>query len=51
MKRKLLFILLQIFLAGILLVGLLLIWASFQSFATLASLLNQLASDNEFEIF
>jgi uncharacterized membrane protein len=51
MKRKLFFILLQIILVGILLVGLLLIWASFQSFATLASLLNQLASDNEFESF
>ena len=51
MKSKLFFILLQIILAVILLVGLLLIWASFQSFATLASLLNQLASDNEFESF
>ena len=51
MKQKLFFILLQIILAGILLIGLLLIWASFQPFATLASLLNHLASDGEFESF
>ena len=51
MKQKLFFILSQIILASILLIGLLLIWASFQSFATLASLLNHLASDGEFESF
>jgi hypothetical protein len=51
MKRKLFFILLQIFLVGILLVGVLLIWASFQPFENLASLLNKLASDGKFESF
>jgi hypothetical protein len=51
MKRKLSTSLLQIILTGTLLVGLLLFWASFQSFETLASLLNKLASDGELETF
>lgn len=51
MKRKFLFIFLQIILICILLVGLLLIWASFQPFENLASLLNKLAPDGEFESF
>ncbi len=51
MKRKRAFILLGFILLGTLFVGLLLVWASFQSFETLASLLNQLASDGELESF
>lgn len=51
MNRKPIFILIQIFLAGMLLIGLLLIWASFQSFETLASLFNQLAADGELKSF
>jgi hypothetical protein len=51
MKRKLFFILSKITLVGILLVGLLLIWASFQSFESLSFLLNHLASDGNFESF
>ena len=51
MKRKLFFIFLQIILVGVLLLGLLLIWVSFQSFENLASLLNRLASDGKLESF
>jgi hypothetical protein len=51
MKQKLFIPLLIIILVVVLLVGLLLLWASFQPFETLASLLNQLASDGELESF
>jgi Dolichyl-phosphate-mannose-protein mannosyltransferase len=51
MNRKPIFILIQIFLAGMLFVGLTLVWASFQSFEALASLLNQLATDGELKSF
>jgi hypothetical protein len=51
MKRKLFFILIQMTLVGILLVGLSLIWASFQSFESISSLLNRLASDGKLESF
>jgi hypothetical protein len=51
MKQKIVFVLLQIILAGLLLVGLLLIWASLQSYPTLASLLNPLAADGKLEAF
>jgi 4-amino-4-deoxy-L-arabinose transferase-like glycosyltransferase len=51
MKHKLLFLLVRIIAVGALLVGLLLLWASFQSFEVLASVLNKLASDGELESF
>jgi hypothetical protein len=51
MKQKLLVPLLVTILVVALLAGLLLLWASFQPFETLASLLNQLASDGELESF
>ncbi len=49
--NKLFYLLIQIILAGIFLTGLFLIWASLQSFEILASLVNHLASDGEFESF
>ncbi len=51
MKQKLSVPLLITILVVALLVGLLFLWASFQPFETLASLLNQLASDGELESF
>jgi len=51
MKNKLFFLILKVGIAGLLLIGGFLIWASFQSFETLASLLNQLASDGQLESF
>ena len=51
MKQKILFPILQIILVSTLLVGLLLVWAAFQSFETLASLLNNLAADGELESY
>jgi len=51
MKRKITFLLLQIILAGSLFVGLLLVWASLQTYETLALLFNKLASDGELETF
>ncbi len=51
MNRKLFFLILQIIVAGAFLIGLLLAWAAFQPFETLASLLNHLASDGKLEAF
>jgi hypothetical protein len=51
MRQKLFFSFLQTILVGALLIGLLLVWASFQSFETLSSLFNRLASDGELESF
>ena len=51
MKTRLIYLLIKIVLVSFLLVGFLLVWASLQSFETLASLLNHLASDGELESF
>jgi hypothetical protein len=51
MSRKIFFLFLQIILIIVLLGGLILVWAAFQSFETLAALLNNLASDGELELF
>lgn len=51
MRQKFFFPFLRTILVGVLLIGLLLVWASFQSFETLSSLFNHLASDGELESF
>jgi 4-amino-4-deoxy-L-arabinose transferase-like glycosyltransferase len=51
MKNKPVFLIIQILLVFLLLVGIFLIWGSLQSFETLATLFNQLASDGELESF
>jgi len=51
MKSRLIFLLIKIFLAGALLIGLILVWAFLQSFETLTLIFNQLASDGELESF
>jgi len=51
MKSRFTSLLIKIILIGALLIGILLVWASLQSFETLASLLNRLASDGELESF
>ena len=51
MIRKFFYLLIQAILVSALLVGLLLVWFSFQSFESMKSLLNHLASDGEFELF
>jgi len=51
MKTSFTVLLLKIILVGILLTGLFLLWTSLQSYDTLATLLNRLASDGNFEVF
>ena len=51
MKSNLFFLVLKIIIAALLLLSVFLIWGSFQSFETLASLLNNLAPDGELESF
>ena len=51
MKTRLTSLLIKTLLVVFLFVGFLLVWASLQSFETLASLLNHLASDGELESF
>ena len=51
MKTRFALLLVKTILAGALLIGLILVWASLQSFESLASLVNRLASDGELEAF
>ena len=51
MKTSFTALLIKIILVGVLITGLILFWASLQSYDTLTTLLNQLASDGNFESF
>ncbi|MGB7874587.1 MAG: glycosyltransferase family 39 protein [Anaerolineales bacterium] len=51
MKKRFFSFLIKVVLVGFLLTGLLLVWSSLQSYESLASLLNHLASDGELESF
>jgi len=51
MKRNPFYIFLRLIVVGVLFAGLALVWASLQSYESLASLLNRLASDGKLEAF
>ncbi|NWG08296.1 MAG: glycosyltransferase family 39 protein [Chloroflexi bacterium] len=51
MKKKLFFPSLRVLFGGVFFFGILLVWTSFQSYETIASLLNKFADDGSFESF